>query len=142
MVGFLGCEGTLLAHVQLPIHQYPQCRAVLNPFIPQLVLAVRVALTQVQDLALGFVEPHEVHLDPLLKPALVPLDDILSLWCINCTPQLGVIRKLAEGALDPSVNVSVMKILKSIIPSTDPRGTPLVTDLHPDAEPFITTLWT
>jgi len=24
MVGFLGCEGTLLAHVQLPIHQHPQ----------------------------------------------------------------------------------------------------------------------
>ena len=35
MVGFLGCEGTLLAHVQLPIHQHQQVlfgRAVLNPF--------------------------------------------------------------------------------------------------------------
>ena len=40
-VGFLGCEGTLLAHVQLPIHQYPQAlfrRAVLNAFLSQLVL--------------------------------------------------------------------------------------------------------
>ena len=36
MVGSLGCEGTLLAHVQPPIHQYPQVffgRAALNPFI-------------------------------------------------------------------------------------------------------------
>ena len=42
-VGFLGCEGTLLAHIQITIHQYPQvcfARAVFNPFIPQLVLIV------------------------------------------------------------------------------------------------------
>ena len=35
MVGFLGCKGTLLSHVQLPIHQYDQAlfsRAVLYPF--------------------------------------------------------------------------------------------------------------
>lgn len=34
MVGFLSCEGKLLAHVHLAIHQYPQVlfgRAVLNP---------------------------------------------------------------------------------------------------------------
>ena len=63
-VDFLVCEGTLLAHVQLPIYQYPQVffsRAVLNPSIPQLVLLMGVALTQLEDLAFGFVEPHEVH---------------------------------------------------------------------------------
>ena len=51
MVGFLGCKGTLLAHVQLLIHQYPQVffsRAVLNPYIPRLVLIVGVATMQVQ----------------------------------------------------------------------------------------------
>jgi len=47
---------------------------VLNPFIPQLVSAVGVAMTQVQDLAFGFVEPHEIHLGPLLKPVSAPLD--------------------------------------------------------------------
>jgi len=60
-VGFLGCKGALLAHVQLAIQQYPQVffgRDALNPFIPQLVSVVRVALTHVQDLAFGFVEPH------------------------------------------------------------------------------------
>jgi len=59
----LGCEGTLLAHIQLPILQSPRVffgRAALNPFIPQLVLVMRVASTQVQDLAFGFVEAHEV----------------------------------------------------------------------------------
>ena len=40
-VGFLSCEGALLAQVQLPIYQYPQVffgRGVPNPFITQLVL--------------------------------------------------------------------------------------------------------
>ena len=38
-----------------------------NPFVPQLVGIVGVAMTQVQQLALGFVETHEVHLSPLPK---------------------------------------------------------------------------
>ena len=70
-VGLLGCEDTLLACVQLAVHQYPQVfsgRAVLYPFILQLILVVEVASTQTQDLALGFAEPHNVHLGPLLKP--------------------------------------------------------------------------
>ena len=54
---------------------------------------------------IGFVEPHEVHLGPLLKPAWVPLDGIPSLWCVDHTPQLGVNSKLAEGVLDPTINV-------------------------------------
>ena len=35
MIGFLGCEGTLLAHAQFPMHQYPQVlfsRIVLKKF--------------------------------------------------------------------------------------------------------------
>ena len=69
-VGFLGCEGTLLAQIQLHIHQYPQVlfgRAVLSPVIPQLVLIVGVASIQVQNLALAFIEPHEILLGPQLK---------------------------------------------------------------------------
>jgi len=31
----------------------------------------------VQDLALGLVELHEVHMNPLLKPIKIPLDGIL-----------------------------------------------------------------
>ena len=43
MVGFLGWESTLLAHVQLAIHQYLQVfwdRPMLSLFIPQHVLVV------------------------------------------------------------------------------------------------------
>ena len=69
---FLGCKGTLLAHVQLPIHQYPLqvyfSRAPLNHFIPWCVLVMGVASTQVQDLEFGFILPHGVLLGPLLKP--------------------------------------------------------------------------
>jgi len=47
MVFFLGCKGTLLAHGQIPIHQYTQVffgRVALSPFIPQLVLVIQVYL--------------------------------------------------------------------------------------------------
>ena len=55
MVGFLYCEGTLLAHVQLATQQYPQVflgRAVLSAFILQPIMVVRVVLTQVRGRAL------------------------------------------------------------------------------------------
>ncbi|KAK4830027.1 LOW QUALITY PROTEIN: hypothetical protein QYF61_008365 [Mycteria americana] len=105
-VGFLGCKCTLLAHVQLFIHQYPQVllrRAALNPFIPQPVLIPTVAPTQ--DPALSLVEPHEVHTGPLLDLVQVPPDGIPSLKHVNRTTQLGVVCKLAEGALNPTVYV-------------------------------------
>ncbi|KAK4816767.1 hypothetical protein QYF61_022765 [Mycteria americana] len=115
-VGFLGCEHTLPAHVQLFIHQYPQvllCRAALNSFDPQPLLTPGVAPTQVQDLALGLVEHHEVHRGPLLELVHVPVDGILSLEHVNCTTQLGVICKFVEGALDPTVCVTDEDIKQS-----------------------------
>ncbi|KAK4831239.1 LOW QUALITY PROTEIN: hypothetical protein QYF61_016471 [Mycteria americana] len=105
-VGLLDCECTLLAHVQLFVHQYPQVlfhRAALNHIFSQPVLEPRIAPTQ--DPALGFVEPHEVHTGPLLQLVQVPLDGIPSFWHVSCTTQLGVICKLAEGALHLAVNV-------------------------------------
>ncbi|KAK4815575.1 LOW QUALITY PROTEIN: hypothetical protein QYF61_004092 [Mycteria americana] len=105
-VGLLGCERTLSAHVQLFIHQYLQvlfCRAALDHIIPQSVLKLRIAPTQ--DPALGLVEPHELHTGPLLQLVQVPLNAIPSFWHVNCTTQLGVICKLAEGALNLTVNV-------------------------------------
>ena len=69
-------------------------------------MVVRVASTQVQHLAFGFVEPHEFHLGPLLKPVQVPLNGIPSLWCDDCSPQFGVISKLAEGALHSTISVT------------------------------------
>ena len=56
-----------------------------------------------QDLALGPAELHEVHISPLLKLAKVPLDGTPSLQHVDPTTQLGVVGKLAEGALNPTV---------------------------------------
>lgn len=47
------------------IHQYSQfllCGASVNEFIPQSILILRTALTQVQDLTLVLAELHEVHI--------------------------------------------------------------------------------
>jgi len=56
-----------------------------------------------QDLALGLVEPHEVHTGPLLQLVQVPLDSILSIRHVKCTTQLGVICKLAQSSFYPTV---------------------------------------
>ncbi|PKU42438.1 hypothetical protein llap_7238 [Limosa lapponica baueri] len=104
IVSLLGCEHTLPAHIQVFIYQYPQVllgTAALNPFVPHPALISGVELTQVQNLALGLVEPHVVHTGTLPEPVQVPLGDIPSLRCVNCTTHLGAVCKLAEGALDP-----------------------------------------
>ncbi|GAB0183112.1 cAMP-dependent protein kinase inhibitor alpha [Grus japonensis] len=109
MVGFLGCKRTLLAHVELLINQYPQVlllRAAFNSFFTQPVVLLGIEPTHVQDLALGLVELHEVHIGPPLQPVKVPLDGIPSLQRVNHTTQLGVVSNLAEGALDPTVHVA------------------------------------
>jgi len=105
-VGLLGCERTLVAHGHLFSHWYPQVllgRAALNLFILQPLLIPGAALTQMQNLALGLLEPHEVHAGPLLQLLQVPLDGILSFWHVNCIAQLGVTCKLGEGALNFTV---------------------------------------
>jgi len=86
--------------------------------MPQPVLIPEVAPAEVQDLSLGLVESHEVHMGPLLKVVQVSLDDIPSFWCVNSATQLGVICTFAEGALDPTV--SLIKILSCTGHSMDP----------------------
>ena len=55
-----------------------------------------ITLTQVQDLTLGLCE---VHTDLPLWPTKVLLDSNPSPKHVNCTTQLGVISRFAEGAL-------------------------------------------
>ncbi|PKU31194.1 rna-directed dna polymerase from mobile element jockey- hypothetical protein [Limosa lapponica baueri] len=93
-------------------------RAAVNAFIPQPALITRVALTQVQNTVLAVpYEPHEVQ-QGLLEPVQVPLDGIPSLKHVSHITQLGVICKLAEGALDPIVCV-IDEDLNSAAPSID-----------------------
>ena len=122
-VGFLGCQHTLLAHVQLFIHQYPHvllCRVALNPFIPQPVLIWGVALTQVQDLSLGIVELHEVHMGPLLEIVQVPLHGIPSLG-VSTTPVSFMSPANMLRVYSILMSMSLMKILSSTGPSMDPK---------------------
>ncbi|PKU36192.1 hypothetical protein llap_13505 [Limosa lapponica baueri] len=107
VVVFLGREHTLLAQAELPIsHHLQVLRAALNPFSTQPILVLGIAPTDMQDLALALVELQEVHTGPSLKPVKISLDGIPSLQHIDGTTQLGVISKLAEGALKPTVSVA------------------------------------
>ncbi|GAB0177355.1 anoctamin-2 [Grus japonensis] len=74
---------------------------------------------KIEDLALGLVELHVVRTGPPLQPVKVSLDGIPAHQRVNRTAQLGVISKLAEGALGPAVRVAD-KMLKSTSPNTDP----------------------
>ncbi|KAK4821921.1 hypothetical protein QYF61_004924 [Mycteria americana] len=75
-IGFLGHLGTLLAHVHLAVNQHAQvlfCQAAFQPLFPKPVALHGVAVAQVQDLALGLVEPHTIDLGPSIQPVQVPL---------------------------------------------------------------------
>lgn len=65
---------------------------------------VRIALTQVQDLAHGLVEPHEVGMGPFTSLSI-------NLWLAFLpynllTTQLGATSRLAEGTLNPTVPIA------------------------------------
>jgi len=63
---------------------------------------------QAQNLALCFAETHELHQDPTFKFVKVSLDGIPTFCYINCTDQFGVTGKLAEGALNPIMIISML----------------------------------
>ncbi|KAK4814181.1 hypothetical protein QYF61_011904 [Mycteria americana] len=107
-VGLLGHLGTLLAHIQLAIDQHPQVLfrwAAFQPLFPKPVALHGVVVTQVQDPALGLVEPHTIGLSPLIQPVHIPLQSLPTLKQINTPTQLGVVCKLTEGALDLLVQI-------------------------------------
>ncbi|KAK4828897.1 hypothetical protein QYF61_001455 [Mycteria americana] len=107
-IGFLGHLGTLPAHIQLAINQYPQVlfrQAAFQPLFPKPVALHGVAVAQVQDPALILVEPHTIHASPSIQPVWIPLQSLPTLKQINTPAQLGVICKLTEGALDPFVQI-------------------------------------
>ncbi|KAK4832881.1 hypothetical protein QYF61_026431 [Mycteria americana] len=77
--------------------------AAFQPLFPKPVALHGVGVTQVQDLALGLVEPHTIGLGPSIQPVQVPLQSLPTLEQINTPAQLGVICKLTESTLDPFV---------------------------------------
>ncbi|KAK4815596.1 hypothetical protein QYF61_004811 [Mycteria americana] len=107
-IGLLGHLGTLLTHIQAAGNQHPEvlfCWAAFQPLFPKPVALHGVAVTQVQDLALGLVEPHTIGPSPSIQPVQVPLQSLPTLKQINTPAQLGVICKLTQGALDPFIQI-------------------------------------
>lgn len=88
------CECALQAHLQLVLHQNPQvfpCGTGFNLLIPQPVLILGIASTQMQDLGvgLGLVEPHDLPIDPLLEHVHIPLDGSMSMRYVNYATKHG-----------------------------------------------------
>lgn len=67
-----------------------------------------------------------------LKPILVPLNDISSLWHVSHTTRLGDFGKLAESTISPTVHVANKAVVVPV-----PVLTP---SLHVDFKSLITTL--
>lgn len=79
--------------------------AALSPLIPQSVLMLGLALTQVQHFVHGVVELHEVHMAPLLSwPRSLWMAPLTS--STTCSTQLGALCSLAEGTLNPTTYVN------------------------------------
>ncbi|KAK4816001.1 hypothetical protein QYF61_010869 [Mycteria americana] len=118
-IGLLGPLGTLLAHIQLAVDQHPQAlfhQAAFQPLFSKPVVLHGVLVVQVQDLALGLVEPYIIGLGPLIRPVQIPLQSLPPLKQINTPTQLGVVCKLTENrigwkrplrSLSPTVNLTL-----------------------------------
>ncbi|KAK4833084.1 hypothetical protein QYF61_027750 [Mycteria americana] len=108
-IGLPGHLGTLLAHIQPAVNQHPQVlfhQAAFQPLFPKPVALHGVVVAQVQDPALGLVEPHTIGPSPSIQPVQVPLQSLPTLKQINTPTQLGVICKLTEGARDPFIQIT------------------------------------
>ena len=115
MAGYLGCEHTLWADVQLFIYQYSQSllgRAALNPFIPHPVLTLGVALTHAQDSALDLAEPHEPCTGLLLGLVWVPLIGILSVRHVDRATLLVLVT--ATGAQNCLI-LPTLELLRDLV---------------------------
>ncbi|KAK4827142.1 LOW QUALITY PROTEIN: hypothetical protein QYF61_014736 [Mycteria americana] len=137
----LGCKHTLPGHGELLINQHPQVlllRAALNPFSTQPVFVLGIALTHVQDLALGLVELYGVRIGPTSQACQGP-----SGWHLfppaSAPHSLVLLADLLRVHSIP-LSMSLTKMLNSAGPNTDPWGTPLITGLHLDIEPLTATL--
>jgi len=64
-----------------------------------------VVVTQVQDLALGLIEPYTVGLNPSIQCVQMPLQSLPTLKQIDFPAQLSVTCKLTEGALNPLIQI-------------------------------------
>ncbi len=60
---------------------------------------------QMLDSTLALTEQHEFPLCPALQPVQISLNGSTAFWCVSQSSQLCIITKLAEGALNPFIQV-------------------------------------
>ncbi|TRZ08840.1 hypothetical protein HGM15179_018280 [Zosterops borbonicus] len=107
-IGLLGHLGILLAHVQLPLNQYPQvlfCLGAVQSLCPQPVALQGVVVGKMQDSALGLLNLHIAGLGPSIQPVQIPLQTPPTLQQIETCSQLGVICKFTTGGLNPLIQI-------------------------------------
>ena len=105
MIGFLCCMLALSTHTEFFIHQHSQVlllRDVLSTSSFLSAFMFGIALTHMQELALGLAKLCEVHTGTPLQPDQVLLKDIPTFQRTDHITQLGVISRVAEGALRTS----------------------------------------
>jgi len=110
MIGFLGCKCTLLAYVQFFMHWYPQ------------ILTHHPAYICVWDswCSHGLIS-QACEGPPVYDPFILLCQLYHSAWCC---PQA------YRGFTQSYLSTSLIKILNSTIPNTEPWGLPLITDLQ------------
>jgi len=97
----LGCQGTLLSHMNPAVNQHSQtpfCRAGLQPLVSQFILVTGVTPPQVQNPAFGPVKGHATGDCLMLQSIQIPLQGLSSLERVNTTSQFSIISKLVNGA--------------------------------------------
>lgn len=109
-----------MGDVELFVHEHSQVllpRAALDPLSTQPLLA----LTHVQDFALGPDQLHEFHTSPPLQCVKVALDGITALQNSDSVKHLGLLNPNITGKLALSIPLSMLtaKILKDAGPYID-----------------------
>ena len=139
----LGCECTLLAHIQFFIHQYLQvllCRAALNQLISQSILILGLPWPTCRTLHLAllnfmrFTWARLSSLSQFLWMASLP-------FRVSATPLSLVSSTNLLRVYSIPLSKSPKKMLNNMSPNKDPSGHHSLGGLHPDIEPLTATLW-
>lgn len=105
---FLGCRHTLLAHMQVFLNQNPQAlffRPALSSFFLQFILMLELPWSTCSTLYLALFNLPTFTWIQFLSLFRSFFHAIPSSYHVNCTTQLDVVCRLAEGVLNSIVHV-------------------------------------
>lgn len=133
----LWLPGMLLAHIEPVADQHPQipsCWAALQPLISQSLPMFGLTLSQVQHLAVSFVELFATDNCPVL-----PLQGLSSFQGVNSTCQFSTTSNLAADTLQSCIQIVDKNVTSG--PRTEPWRILLVTSCQTVMVPFTMTRW-